>query len=57
VATAHPAKFEQIVEPIIGARVPLPPELEAILSRPRCYVEIEPSMDALAAALAARFRD
>ena len=57
VATAHPAKFEQIVEPIIGARVPLPPELEAILSRPRCYVEIEPSMDALAAALDARFRD
>jgi threonine synthase len=57
VATAHPAKFEQIVEPIIGARVPLPPELEAILSRPRRYVEIEPSMDALAAALDARFKD
>ena len=57
VATAHPAKFEQIVEPIIGAPVPLPPELETILSRPRRYVEIEPSMDALAAALDARFKD
>ena len=50
-ATAHPAKFEQIVEPIIGATVPLPPELADILSRPRRFLEIQPTMEALAAAL------
>jgi threonine synthase len=33
VATAHPAKFESIVEPLIGATVPLPPALAALLSR------------------------
>ncbi len=28
-ATAHPAKFREIVEPVIGKRIPLPPELQA----------------------------
>lgn len=51
VATAHPAKFEQIVEPIIGDSVELPPELADILSRPRRYVTIEPQDAALGAAL------
>lgn len=41
VATAHPAKFETIVEPLIGASVPLPDELEAILSRPSRSVSIK----------------
>jgi threonine synthase len=44
VATAHPAKFEQIVEPIIGANLPLPDELANMLSRPRRFVEIDASM-------------
>ena len=43
-ATAHPAKFEQIVEPVIGHPVPLPPELADILARPRRFVEIEPNL-------------
>jgi threonine synthase len=34
VATAHPAKFEQVVEPLIGGAVPLPPTLAALLARP-----------------------
>jgi threonine synthase len=34
-ATAHPAKFREIVEPAIGEPVPLPPELADALSRPR----------------------
>ena len=34
-ATAHPAKFREIVEPTIGQPVPLPPELADALSRPR----------------------
>lgn len=56
VATAHPAKFETIVEPLIGATVPLPPELEEILSRPSRSVAIEPELDALAAAMRQHFR-
>jgi threonine synthase len=51
VATAHPAKFDTVVEPLIGASVPVPPELAAILSRPQRKSRIEPSLDALAAAL------
>jgi threonine synthase len=51
VATAHPAKFETIVEPLIGERVPLPPELEEILSRPAHSTVIEPNLASLAAAL------
>jgi len=51
VATAHPAKFETIVEPLIGETLALPPELEAILSRPARFEAIEPNLPALAAAL------
>jgi threonine synthase len=55
VATAHAAKFEQIVEPIIGEPVNVPDELAEILSRERRFVEIEASMDALAGALSSGF--
>jgi len=48
VATAHAAKFETIVEPLIGVAVPLPESLEAILSRPSRAVDIDPELDALA---------
>jgi len=51
VATAHPAKFETIVEPLIGATVPLPPELADILARPSRSIAIDASLDALDAAL------
>jgi threonine synthase len=51
VATAHPAKFETIVEPLIGTTVPLPDDLSAILSRPSRSVSIDPQLDKLAAAL------
>ncbi len=51
VATAHPAKFETIVEPLIGEPVLLPPEMEELLSRPSRSVSIEPELTALAAAL------
>ncbi len=33
-ATAHPAKFESIVEPIVGRAVPVPPALAELLERP-----------------------
>jgi threonine synthase len=55
VATAHPAKFELIVEPIIGQAIPLPEEMARILSRERSYVEIEPDLQSMAAALDQRF--
>ena len=55
VATAHPAKFETIVEPLIGAAVPVPPELAALLDRPSRATDIEPSSAELAAALEERF--
>jgi len=55
VATAHPAKFETVVEPLIGCTIPLPLELEAILSRPSRSVKIEPSLDALAEVMHDRF--
>lgn len=34
VATAHPAKFPEVVEPLIGCVIPLPPALAAMLARP-----------------------
>jgi len=38
VATAHPAKFESVVEPLIGETVAVPPALDALLRRP-AYAE------------------
>ena len=51
VATAHPAKFETIVEPLIGREVPLPESLSGILSRPSRSISIDPDMERLAQAL------
>lgn len=51
VATAHPAKFETIVEPLIGETVALPAELEEMLSRPAHAISIEPNLKSLAAAM------
>ncbi len=55
VATAHPAKFETIVEPLIGRSVPLPRDLEKILSRPSRCVDIEPALVALQRAMTRAF--
>ncbi|NOT45786.1 MAG: hypothetical protein HOP14_14390 [Acidobacteria bacterium] len=40
-ATAHPAKFREVVEPALGCPVPLPPPLAAALGRERRIVPIE----------------
>lgn len=45
VATAHPAKFETIVEPLVGHAVPPPPALAACLARP-AHGEALPADDA-----------
>jgi threonine synthase len=51
VATAHPAKFETIVEPLVGRTIDPPPRLAALLDRPRRFTEIEPEVDDLARGL------
>jgi threonine synthase len=51
VATAHPAKFSEIVEPIIGRPLQVPPSLERLLRLPRHYRDIPPTLEALAAEL------
>jgi threonine synthase len=51
VATAHPAKFREIVEPLIGREVPVPETLARLFARPVQYVEIAATANALRAAL------
>jgi len=51
VATAHPAKFNEIVEPIIQQQVAVPPSLARLLSLPRHCLDVAPTLDALTAAL------
>ncbi len=51
VATAHPSKFDSIVEPLVKQAVPTPSSLAAVLERPSRFEEIEPTFEALAKAL------
>jgi threonine synthase len=51
VSTAHPAKFEGVVEPLIGREVPIPPDLQRLLDRPSHSEPLEPTLEALRAAL------
>src|SRR5262249_49371145 len=50
-ATAHPAKFAEVVEPIIGARVEKPPALAEAMVSPRHIVRIAATLEALKAVL------
>lgn len=50
-ATAHPAKFREIVEPLIGRDVPVPESLAQLYERPSASTALEPRLDALRAAL------
>jgi threonine synthase len=47
IATAHPAKFNDIVEAQTGREVPVPPSLARLLSLPRQETELEPTVAAL----------
>lgn len=53
VSTAHPAKFNDVVEPLIGRTVEIPPSLAKLLALPRQEQELEPSLDALRSQLLA----
>jgi threonine synthase len=53
VTTAHPAKFESTVEPLVGRALEVPACLAELLERPVRSEEIDPTFDSLAAALRA----
>ena len=46
-ATAHPAKFAETVEPLIGESLPLPTGMARVMDRPRRSIEIAPELDAV----------
>jgi threonine synthase len=54
VATAHAAKFAEIVEPLIGVRVPVPGSLARLFARPTQCTEVDADLGALAAVLQER---
>ncbi|WP_426661593.1 threonine synthase [Rhodanobacter aciditrophus] len=47
VATAHPAKFDQVVEPLVGRPLPVPSALAAMLQRSASAAPMPASDDAL----------
>ena len=47
VATAHPAKFNEIVEAQTGREAPVPESLARLLALPRQETELEPTLEAL----------
>jgi threonine synthase len=51
VSTAHPAKFREIVEPLIGQRIEMPESLAKLFSRPVSAVDLEPALTELTRAL------
>jgi threonine synthase len=53
VATAHPAKFESVVEPLVGHPVAMPPALAAMLARPAQAEPMAAENEALSAWLRA----
>jgi threonine synthase len=51
VATAHPAKFESVVEPLIREPLAVPPSLTELLEKPSHFEELDAEFEALAEAL------
>ena len=47
VATAHPSKFEDVVEPLVGHPVEPPPALRAMLARPATSEVLPPDYESL----------
>jgi threonine synthase len=52
-ATAHPAKFAEVVEPVIGRKVELPERLALHLHREVRTLQLRPELDALRSGLRA----
>jgi threonine synthase len=51
VATAHPAKFNEVVEPILGRPIEIPEALSRLLRLPQHFLDLPPTLKAVAAAL------
>ena len=51
VSTAHPAKFREIVEPLVGRTIPVPESLAKLFARPTQCTEIDADLPALRRAL------
>ena len=51
VSTAHPAKFREIVEPLIGQRIEMPESLGRLFARPVAATDLDPALTALTQAL------
>ncbi len=51
VATAHPSKFNEVVEPIIGRPIDVPESLRRLLTLPRHFLDLPPRLQSLAAAI------
>lgn len=47
VSTAHPAKFSEIIEPLIGSSIAVPPALDRLFRLPRREQDLRPVLDAL----------
>jgi threonine synthase len=45
VATAHPAKFETVVEPLIRKSLDVPDQLQQLLFKPSKYTSIQPDIE------------
>lgn len=50
-ATAHPAKFESVVEPLIGRKVDVPSSMAQMLDHTRQATDLEPSLAAFRCAI------
>jgi len=46
-ATAHPVKFPEVVEPLIGRKIELPAALRYLLEKPKQSIALQPTYEAL----------
>ncbi len=51
VSTAHPAKFSEIVNPLIGGEIEMPPNLAQLFERPSRSTPVDATIDSVADAL------
>jgi len=52
-ATAHPAKFSEVVEPVLGRPLEVPPALAEVVARPRHVLKIHADVEAVRRTLVA----
>lgn len=50
-ATAHPAKFEEVIEPLLDLHIAIPEQLKVLLAKPQRFQTIEPDDQSLSGLL------